>query len=235
MTSLVLFSGMMCDHRLFARQTSDLAGLTDVRIGDLTRDDTVEAMAERVLAEAPDRFSLAGLSLGGIVVLEILRRSTGRVERVALMDTNHRAEVPARREQRAPQIARVLGEGLRAVIADEISPFYLYAGGENDVVILDLVLRMALDLGAAVFDRQSRALRDRPDQTDTLRSAGCPVLFVCGAHDVLCPVALHREMACLTPGACLEIIAGAGHLPVLESPDAVGAILGRWLAGPPSS
>src|SRR5689334_23727575 len=137
---------MMCDGRLFGRQIAGLRGLAEASVGDLTRDDTIGGMAARVLAAAPPRFALAGLSMGGIVAMEVLRRAPGRVERVALMDTNHRAETPERRASREAQIARVRERGLEAVFVEEIRPHYLAPGNRADAELSRLLLAMALDL-----------------------------------------------------------------------------------------
>lgn len=227
--NLLLLPGMMCDARLFAPQTAGLADLADVAVGDISGAEGMGALAEAALAAAAPRFALAGLSMGGIVAMEMLRQAPERVARLALMDTNHRAEAPERRSLRAPEIERALGGELRRLLIEEMKPRYLAPESRENEAILDLVLDMALALGPEVFARQSRALRDRPDQTETLRACAAPALVLCGAHDALCPPERHREMAALVPGARLEIVDGAGHLPTLERPDETTAALRRWL------
>src|SRR5215213_3598245 len=91
---LVLLPGLLCDQRLFAPQLPALASLRQVLIPDLTQDDSIEGMARRVLDAAPDRFALAGLSMGGYVALEIMRLAPGRVSRLALLDTRARSDTP---------------------------------------------------------------------------------------------------------------------------------------------
>jgi pimeloyl-ACP methyl ester carboxylesterase len=88
---------------------------------------------------------------------------------------------------------------------------------------------MAMTLGADVFSRQSRALRDRPDQQDTLRDVAVPTIILCGAEDRLCPLERHELMHALIPGSRLTVIENAAHLPTLEQPDAVNAALAKWL------
>ena len=105
--------------------------------------------------------------MGGIVAMEVLAQAPDRVERVALLDTNPRAELPEVQARREPQIARALQGSLAKVMRDEMKPNYL-AEGPDQKAILDLCLDMALSLGPDVFARQSRALRDRPDQTAAL-------------------------------------------------------------------
>jgi pimeloyl-ACP methyl ester carboxylesterase len=226
---LVLLPGMMCDARLFAPQREALADLTAVAVGDLTACATIEGLAASVLVAAPDRFALAGLSMGGIVAMEVVRQAPGRVTRLALLDTNHRAETTERRALRAPLIERALRGDLRAVLIEEMKPLYLAPENRGSAAILDLVLDMALALGPEVFARQSAALRDRPDQTATLRAVTAPTLILCGRHDTLCPPQRHEEMAALVPAARLVVVDGAGHLPTLEHAAATSKALRGWL------
>ncbi len=225
---LVLLPGMMCDARLFGPQISALSLSRAVHVGDITGHDTMAALADAVLAAAPARFALAGLSMGGIVAMEVMARAPGRVARLALMDTNPMAEDAVIKARRAPQIARVKAGGLSGVMRDEMKPNYL-TDGPDRAAILALCMDMAMDLGPDVFVRQSIALRDRPDQCATLRGVTVPTLVLCGRNDTLCPISRHEIMHALIPGSALCIIDGAGHLPPLEQPDSTVAALSRWL------
>jgi pimeloyl-ACP methyl ester carboxylesterase len=229
MTPLVLLPGMMCDARLFRPQVAALSGARAIHHAPVGGHETMAALAAEVLAHAPPRFALAGLSMGGIVAMEVLRQAPDRVERLALLDTNPLAEAPEIRARRGPQIAAVEAGELHRVMRDEMKPNYLAAGSDRQA-ILDLCMEMALSLGPGVFVRQSRALRDRPDQTATLAAYGGPALLLCGRDDVLCPVERHELMARLMPQARLVVVEGAGHLPVLERPQPVIDALARWLA-----
>lgn len=224
---LVLLPGMMCDARLFAPQIAALSAGRSLLAADLSRDDTIPAMAARLLAEAPAVFALAGLSMGGIVAMEVLRLAPERVARLALIATNPMAERPEVQAGRAPQMARVEAGGLAAVMAQDFIPRYT---ARPDPRIATLCAGMASDLGMQVFLRQSRALRDRPDQTATLARATCPVLILSGAEDRLCPPDRHALMHRLMPhGQRIELV-GTGHLPVLENPDATNKALSQWLS-----
>lgn len=227
MTPVVLLPGMMCDARLWGPVVGAFAGRA-VLHAPLVEADSMDGLAAAVLALAPARFALAGLSMGGIVAMAILARAPQRVERLALLDTNPLAEAAAVRARRGPQIARALAGGLAAVMREEMKPNYLAPGGE--AAILDLCMAMALALGPAVFARQSAALRDRPDRQATLAAFAGPALVLTGEHDRLCPRDRHELMAALMPQARLAVIAGAGHLPTLEAPAATAVELARWLA-----
>lgn len=228
MTPLVLLPGMMCDARLWAPQAGGFGDREIIHAG-LTDGESIEALAESVLARAPDRFALAGLSMGGIVAMEIVRVAPERVERLALMDTNPKPEAPEAQARRNAQVAAVRAGRLREVMRDEMKPNYL-AGGPETAAILELCMAMALDLGPEVFERQSRALASRRDQQETLRRYNGPALVLMGREDRLCPRDRHVLMHALLSRSRLEIVAGAGHLPTLERPEETSAALSRWLA-----
>lgn len=227
---LVLIPGMMCDARLFGPQIAAFSGQRAVHVAPISGHDTVAALADEVLRHAPPAFALAGLSMGGIVAMEVLRRAPERVRRVAFLDTNPKAESDGIKAMRAPQMARARAGELAAVMRDEMKPNYLSDGPRRDD-ILDLCMEMAQGLGAEVFVRQSEALMSRPDQQQSLRAASVPGLALCGRDDLLCPVHRHELIADLMPDCTLEIIDGAGHLPTLEQPGPTNAALARWLEG----
>jgi len=230
MTPLVLLPGMMCDARLFAPQFAAFEGLRDVRMIAIDGADDVADLARHVLSRAPQRFALAGLSMGGLVAMEVIRQAPARVERIAFLDTNPLAETAVVAARREPQIAKAQAGQLLEVMRDEMKPRYL-ADGPARQDILKICMDMALTLGPEVFSRQSRALQTRPDQSDTLRGIRIPTLALCGREDTLCPIHRHQLMCDLVPGATLSIIDGAGHLPTLEQPALTNAALGRWLEG----
>ncbi|OZA13377.1 MAG: alpha/beta hydrolase [Rhodobacterales bacterium 17-64-5] len=227
MTPLVLIPGMMCDARMWGGLPAALH-LREVGHALPVGADSMAALAAQVLRDAPPRFALAGLSMGGIVAMEVLRQAPERVERLALLDTNPLAEAEAVQSRRIAQISRVRAGRLAEVMRDEMKPLYL-AQTPQKAMILDLCMQMALDLGPAVFADQSRALASRPDQTATLAAFRGPALVLMGAEDRLCPKARHELMHALMPQSRLVVIAGAAHLPVLEKPMKTAAALRRWL------
>ncbi|MDB2676266.1 alpha/beta hydrolase, partial [Amylibacter sp.] len=181
-----------------------------------------------VLNNAPPVFALAGLSMGGIVAMEVLSQASERVERLALLDTNPLAELSDVRMRRGPQIDAVKNGQLKEIIRDEMKPNYLF-DGDKKTKILKLCMDMALDIGPDAFIRQSIALRDRIDQKNTLRTYKRPALVLCGRHDVLCPLERHELMHNLLENSKLEIIEDAGHLPTLEQPKITNMALISWL------
>lgn len=228
MTPLVLLPGMMCDARLFGPQITALGLDRAIHVAPMNNHDTIAALACEILENAPPRFALAGLSMGGIVAMEVLRLAGDRVTRLALLDTNPKAELGTVKAQREPQMNSVRSGRLQEVMRDEMKPNYL-VDSQSKPEIMGLCMEMALAIGPEVFLRQSAALRDRHDQQDTLRAYKGPSLVLCGRHDALCPVKQHELMHDLLANSRLEIIENAGHLPTLEQPEITTAALARWL------
>lgn len=225
---LVLLPGLMCDARLFAPQIEALSQRGRVTVGDTTGFQSMSALAEAVLNNAPPIFALAGLSMGGILAMEIIRQAPERVARLALMDTNPLAEADAMKLRRDAHLKMVQAGQLEQVLREEMKPNYLTEGPQR-TALLGLCMDMALELGAEVFGRQAVALRDRRDQCDTLRTVSVPTLILCGRDDRLCPVERHELMHQLVRGSVLEVIEGAGHLPTLEQSEQTTAALLRWM------
>lgn len=226
---LVLLPGMMCDARLFGPQIAELSADTAVMVAPITQGERIEEIASGLLDLLPQRFALAGLSMGGIVAMELLRRAPDRITRIALMDTNPLAETPQVAAAREPQIVAARSGRLHDVIRDEMKPNYL-APGSSQQGVLELVMDMADALGPEVFVRQSRALQRRQDQQSVLRKCKVPALVLCGAHDALCPVKRHEFMAELMPTAVLRVLEHSGHLPSLEQPSETTQALRDWMA-----
>ncbi|MEM9788151.1 MAG: alpha/beta fold hydrolase [Pseudomonadota bacterium] len=225
---LLLLPGMMCDARLYGPQIAAFSHQRPIMTAPQTGRDTVAGLATDILATAPPHFALAGLSMGGIVAMEVFRQAPDRITRLALLDTNPKAEAAAVVAQREPQIAKVKDGHLRAIMRDEMKPNYL-TDGPHMGQILDLCMAMAETLGPDVFIAQSRALQTRPDQQETLKTVRVPTLVLCGEDDTLCPLHRHELMHDLIPGSTLTVIKGAGHLPTLEQPDATNEALAKWL------
>ena len=243
MENLVLLPGMMCDERLWGPQIDGLRGqCRSITVGDISRSDSIESLARDVLEAAPPRFALAGLSMGGIVALEMWRLSASggeidasggkqqtRITRLALLNTNAHADLPERSRQRDELLARALAGGFEDMVKEELKPVYLAEKNKDNGVLLDTVFAMAMMQGTEVFQRQCRALQSRAGFEAVLPSINVPTLLLCGDEDRLCPVAVHRQMAEAIPDSQLHIIESCGHLSTMEAPEEVNRALGRWL------
>ena len=227
-TPLVLLPGTLLDAELFGHQIAHLADVAEISVGDLAGPDSIAGMAAAVLAAAPPRFALAGLSLGGIVALEILRQAPVRVARLALLDTN---PLPPRPDQLAAwaELGELAAAGRLDEVVDRLLPGLFRPGWRGDEPAVSAVRAMARRVGAAAYGRQLQALASRPDSRPTLAAIAVPTLALVGRQDALTPVALHQEMAATIPGAALVIVEQCGHLSPLEQPQAVTAALRYWL------
>jgi len=233
---LLLLPGTMCDRRVFAPQMQSLGRTGDgPLVGDLTQQSSIRGMALHVLESAPPRFSLAGLSMGGMVAVEICREAPERVLRLALLDTNLLAETADRRRLRQEQTDRVRRGEFEAMVRDDLAPRYFSVAARTRPDLVRTVVDMALALGPDVYLRQVKALQHRRDSRPLLARIRCPTLVLCGDADELCPPAHHAELAAALPCAQLRIIPECGHLSTLEQPEAVSAALTDWLNWPLTS
>lgn len=228
---LVFLPGMMCDARVFAPQLAAFSPQMAVTVAPVAGGDRMEAIASGLLDVLPRRFALAGLSMGGIVAMEILRRAPDRVTRLALMDTNALAETPQSAADYEPLIIKLKANRIDEAVQAVIRPETLAPGAGRMAVMAELSA-MARAVGAEAIIRQVRALQRRRDYQAVLRRCRLPALVLCGEHDRLTPPKRHELMAGLLPNAALQVIAEAGHLPVLEAPGAVNAALAAWLQQP---
>ena len=228
MRPLVMIPGMMCDERIFAPQIEALLAEVSVHIADISKHDNISDLAADVLSHAPPKFSLAGHSMGGIVAMEICSQAPERVEKLVLIDTNPKSELEEVKAKREPQISDALSGKLINVIRDEMKPNYL-ASNENQDIILNVCMEMALSLGPKVFINQSRALQGRSDQQNNLKVLDMPVLIMCGSEDKLCSIEKHELMHNMISNSKLEVIKNAGHLPTLEQPAKTTEVLKTWL------
>ena len=224
---LMLLPGLLNDARLWTAQAEGLADIAEISVGDLTGAESIREIAASVVARAPERFALAGLSMGGYVALEILRQAPERVTALALVDTQARPDTREASEGRRAAMARAQDD-FDGVI-DALYPKLVHSSRAGDDALKTLFADMARAVGPDGFRRQQTAIMGRIDSRPFLARIACPTLVLCGREDGVTPVALHEEMAAAIPGARLEILEKCGHLSAIERPEAVTSALRGWL------
>jgi pimeloyl-ACP methyl ester carboxylesterase len=226
---IVLVPGLNCSPRLYAPQMPALWRFGPVTVADHTRDDSMAAIARRILDAAPPRFALAGLSMGGYIALEIVRQAPGRVAKLALLDTGSRADTPEATAKRHTNIALAQSGRFNDAI-DPQFPLYVHPDRVSDKALKAEYLAMCHDVGPEAYVRQQRAIMTRVDSRPLLASIHCPTLVLVGEQDEATPPALSEDMAAAIPGARLVKIPDCGHLSTLERPEAVTQALAEWMS-----
>jgi pimeloyl-ACP methyl ester carboxylesterase len=225
---IVLVPGLNCSARLYAAQIPALWGFGPVTVANHTRDDAMAAIANRVLDDAPPRFALAGLSMGGYVALEIMRHAPERVAKLALLDTNGRDDSPEAQQKRRANIALAESGRFDQVIED-VWPALVHSDRRADAALKQIHVAMCNDVGPQAYVRQQKAILTRADSRPLLPSIRCPALVLVGAEDELTPPFLSEEIAAGISGARLVKVPECGHLSTLERPDAVNKALAEWM------
>lgn len=225
---IILVPGLNCSARLYAEQIPALWRFGPVAVADHRRDNSIAAIARRILAAAPPRFALAGLSMGGYIAFEIVRQAPGRVAKLALLDTGPGAEVPERTAQREPLI-ELAQQGRFSEVTEDQFPWLVHRKRHDDMTLKAAVRAMNEETGSEAYIRQQQAIMARPDSRPGLKSIICPTLVLVGDDDRLTPPELSHEMAEEIPGARLVVVPQSGHLSTMEQPRAVNAALVEWL------
>ena len=226
---LVLVPGLLCDAALWRHQVAHLAEVAAITVADVTRQDSMPAMAETVLSQAPPgRFALAGLSMGGYASLELMRRAPERVIRLALLDTSARPDTEEGRQRRLAFMAQTERGDFKGV-TERLLPLLIHPDRLEDRALAGEVMAMARRVGKDAYLRQQRAIMGRADARAWIGGIQVPTMVLVGRNDALTPVALHEEMAARIPHARLVIVEHSGHLATMEQPEAVTAVMRYWL------
>ncbi|MGM7724277.1 alpha/beta fold hydrolase [Metabacillus sp. Hm71] len=228
-TPLLLVPGTLCDERLWKHQIESLSDLAEVKVCDVTRQDSITGLAKSILEEAPDKFALAGLSLGGIISLEIMRLAPERVKKLALLDTN---PTPPKSEQISgwEKFIDMANNGqFLTITIDHLIPVLIHPDRRKDDSLVETILDMAKKIGKDAYINQLKAVMGRLDQRPILATIKCPTMVIVGKEDRVCPIQMSEFIAENIATSCLEIIDKCGHLSTLEQPEIVSILLRKWL------
>ena len=224
MANILLIPGLGCTAELFAPQISALSGTHQITVGDHGCGGSIQEVAKQILANAPARFAIGGLSMGGMLAMELLRQAPERVSKAVLLNTTARAELPERKHVRAAVMRTAREMGMDKVF-EETFPFWVHEDSRNDEQLQIIAQRMLSDTGVDRFIRQCEALIERPDWRSDLPDMKNPTLVIVGDGDALTPPKLAEEIFQLLPNAHKKVIRQCGHISTLERPDEVNALL----------
>lgn len=229
---LLLLPGLACDRDVWQHQARSFSHLTSVQIAGYGTSDSVEKMACVALDHAPERFALAGHSMGGRVALEILRRVPDRLAGLALLDTGYQPRDPGEigereRMERFALVEIARTQGMRAMarrwVQNMVHPARL-----SDGHLINSIVEMFGRKSPEIFAAQVTALLNRPDATPVLSQIRCRTLVLCGREDAWSPVARHRNIAGRIFASKLVIVENCGHMAPMEQPEAVTAAMTHW-------
>ncbi|PUB16226.1 alpha/beta fold hydrolase [Yoonia sediminilitoris] len=230
--TLVMIPPMLCDARIFGYQIRMLSMEHAVMFAPTTRGERMEEVASQILSWAPSKFALAGMGMGGMVAMEIMRRASERVTRIALIATTAQSDTPEVAAGREPHIIAARSGRFDDVLQHEVNSTWL--GPNCDKVrIIELLKDMGRALGPDVYVKQARAMQRRKDQQATLRAIKQqPSMVICGRFDGQFPLKRQEVMAEMLPYGTLEVIEQAGYLPTLDAAEPVTDALRRWMQMP---
>ena len=232
---LLLLPGLACDADVWRDQARAFSRITTVTVADYGSSDSIAKMSQVALAGAPDRFALAGHSMGGRVAFEIMRSAPNRVAGLALLDTAYRPfaggdagdrEIAARNA--LLEMART--KGTRAM-AEFWIPNIIHPDRIADKALTNAIAEMMGRKSPEIFAAQIKALLERPDAAPVLSTIRCPTLVLCGREDAWSPLVAHCEIAAAIPNSNLAIIERCGHMSPMERPPEVTAALTAWFSG----
>ena len=229
MHSLLLLSGLLCDGTVWGDVPERLADAANVRIVFFRGFASMSAMAEHVLSVAPERFAVAGHSMGGRVALEVLRRAPQRVTAIALLNTGVHPVREGEAESRGELVRLARAEGMAALAAAWLPPM-MGASAARVAAVMPSLVEMVKRSTPEAFSAQINALLHRPDAEPVLSSIKVPALLLSGTNDRWSSLAQHAEMQRSVPHAALIAIDDAGHMSPVEQPGAVAGALREWLA-----
>ncbi len=228
---LVLLPGTLCDAQLWTHQITHLSDIADIQVGNMTGASTIVEIAKMVLDNSPHRFALAGLSLGGIVAIEILRQAPERVIKLSLIGTTANPPYPEQLEAWNELIHMTKNGEFSRVVYEKFLPNLLYEFHPMKENLVSTILSMAENVGETAYINQLKAVANKSNGFEVLPNILCETLLIVGEEDSLCTVEMHKGMQKEIPYTNLVVLEKCGHLSPIEQPTLVTAAMRKWLLG----
>ena len=225
---IVFIPGLMCTGRIYQHQTETLGQSRPVVLANHWSHDTMAGIARSILDVAPERFALAGTSMGGYAALEIMRQAPQRVAKLILMSTSAKPDAPERSADRRKQVDGARKYGLRAG-TKALYPKLVHPARHEDGPLLTTFIEMAEQLGVEAFARQIEAIIGRADSRPTMSEIKSPTLVIAGKEDALITPDNSEEIAAGIKGAKLELIEHCGHMGMIEKPETYTKLIGDFI------
>ena len=225
METLVMIPGLASDRAVWERTIAALGDGVNCLVGDTLQDDSLTAMARRILDQAPQEFWLAGVSMGGMIALEILNLAPARVKGLALVDTRIRPDTPDEISRRQAQNAALLAASPeeRRFMSVAGMKYLVHSSAPEDV--REELLGMSKSVTVDIYVRQNTAVIERRDLRPFVANAPLRTKVIVGEEDMMTPVEQSREIHDAIPHSGLHIIPGCGHLPPIEKPEVMADLL----------
>ena len=231
--TLLLLAGMLNDERVWQSVAQRLRAVCEVRIAHFPTQESMTEMAQdawQLVADLPsDRpLALAGFSMGGYVLQQMLADPQRAVQAVALIDSFIRPETEASRINRLKAVQAI--EGDFPALVEQVARWSTHPSRHSDASFMAELKAMLLEVGPEAAVRQTRAIASRPDHQALMAGLRIPVEIVCGRQDKVTPPELSQEAAAQMPTAQLHWLDNTGHMSPLEQTPALTEILLGWLA-----
>lgn len=226
-TPFLLIPGLNTTPDVFRQVGPALWPLGPVTVANHLEGEGIAGIATAILRDAPPRFALLGFSMGGYLAFEILRRAPERVAKLCLLDTTARPDSPETTAKRRDRIGIARNGGfsktLDGAYDDAVHPDHI-----GRAELRSLSKAMSLAVGPETFIRHQEAIIAREDSRPMLASIRVPTAVIVGDADKITPPEAAYEMADTIPGATLTVIERAGHMAVIEQPDATTGAIVAW-------
>lgn len=228
MEQLIMIPGTLCDESLFKHQVTGLIDITTPKVVESFSSDGLASMATKIINQCKDTFSLMGLSYGGILAFEIWRQAPERINKMILLNTNHKKPSDKTRENIKKFTDMAQSGRFNEITENILIEAMLFSEHLEDSLLREEIISMSQNVGEIGFSNQIKAQLERPDSTEDLKKMMCPTLIIAGKDDGICPVPIHQEIESLIPNSTLRVIENCGHLSTMEKPKEVNQIIRNW-------